>query len=208
MRRLSLFLMLFGCFSAFGQANDVWNDLMKGNGRYVAGHLVYAKLVQQREAVAEKQRPPVTVLSCADSRVPPELAFDHSVGDLFVVRVAGNVSDAFALASIEYAVVKGWTKVIVVMGHQRCGAVEEAVKHTPPEKLTPSLLALVDRIRASFYGSSCKDGDLDCAIQHNARTSAQSLLSSEIIRNAVHSGKLTIIPAYYSLDSGEVKRLD
>ena len=128
---------------------DEWSDLMRGNRRYVRGHLVYSHLRAQRRATSKDQRPPVTIISCSDSRVPPELMFDQTVGDVFVVRVAGNVIDDFNLASVEYAVANKWTKLIVVIGHEYCGAVKEAISNET-EFGSPSLDALVAKIRETF----------------------------------------------------------
>jgi len=176
---------------------------MKGNADFVHGKLLYQHLDQQRDATAEHQHPPVTVLSCADSRVPPELMFDQSVGDLFVIRVAGNVSDPFNLASIEYAVANGWTKMIVVIGHENCGAVKAALSSDPAP--SPSLEALILKIRENLGG---KKPPLKEAVEMNARATAHELVAkSEIVRKAVADKKVQIVTAYYSFD-GKVRRLD
>lgn len=182
---------------------DLWQTLMHGNDNYVHGKLLYQHLDHQREQTAEKQKPPVTVVSCSDSRVPPELMFDQSVGDLFVIRVAGNVVDPFNLASVEYAVHNGWTKMIVVIGHESCGAVKAALSHDPPG--SPSLEALVEKIRDNL---DHKEPPVKEAIEINARATAHQLVTdSEIIRKAVADGKVKIVTAYYSFD-GKVRRLD
>ena len=121
-----------------------WQTLMAGNATYVAGALPYTDLAARRDETAGGQHPPVTILSCSDSRVPPELVFGRTVGDLFVVRVAGEVADSFAIASIEYAIEHDWTKLIVVMGHEECGAVVAAL--SPDDPPTASLVILVQRI--------------------------------------------------------------
>jgi carbonic anhydrase len=189
----------------------LWKALLTGNLKYEAGEITYTGLQKERKDLAKKQEPPVTILSCSDSRVPPELVFNQSLGSLFVVRVAGNVADELALASIEYAVAKKWTKLIVVLGHENCGAVGEALEHTNPP--TPSLVALVDRIRASFVGIAWNGGgetDLTKrAVQANARASAAWLTAhSPTIRDAVIAGTVKIIPAYYTMESGEVTAID
>ena len=181
----------------------LWNALMSGNQRYVSGSIAFRSLRERRDSTAAHQHPPVTVLSCADSRVPPELIFDHTVGDLFVIRVAGNVADVFALASIEYAIANGYTSLIVVMGHEACGAVNAAL--AAGEAPTPSLQALVERIRESFDGID--RGNVRAAVEANTRHAAESLTrNSEVIRQAVEAGKVKIVPAYYAFD-GSVKRL-
>ena len=154
----------------------------------------------------EGQDPKVTILACADSRVPPELLFDQSLGRLFVVRVAGNVADPFEIASIEYAISKDWTRTIIVIGHQKCGAVEAAMEKGQPG--TPALDALVARIRESFV--VYKPQNLDEAIKGNAKFTVDYLLEhSETIRNAVHREKnpVEIFAAYYDMKTGLVTKL-
>lgn len=191
-----------------------WQKLMLGNATYVAGAMTYNGLAARRAATAGDQtppvgqKPPVTVLSCSDSRVPPELIFGRTVSDLFVVRVAGNVASQFDIASIEYAIAKGWTKLIVVMGHERCGAVEAALD--PADPGTPSLVALVQRIRESFVGwQTWPEAErLDRGIKANAFGSAAYLLAhSTVIREAVLNHQVGLVVAYYKLASGQVKEL-
>jgi len=188
--------------------DSLWTQLHDGNLMFMAGAIPYTHLDDARTATTTEQKPPVLVLSCADSRVPPELVFARGIGDLFVVREAGNVADTFGIASIEYAVAHHWTKVIVVLGHERCGAVTEALKKKDPD--TPSLLALVTRIRKSFEGKlkGKKRDDVREAVILNAKASADYVVShSKVIGNAVRSGEVKIIVAYYNLTSGEVTRI-
>jgi carbonic anhydrase len=187
---------------------SLWNDLMRGNTVYKGGSLPYTGIAGARERTADKQNPPVTVLSCSDSRVPPELVFGRTVGDLFVVRVAGNVADPFEIASIEYAIDHNWTKLIVVMGHQNCGAVVEALKTDDPP--TPSLVSLVQRIRESFVGLPLwpEKDRVERGVKANALSSAAYLLAhSTVIRKAVLDKRVGLIVAYYKLESGEVEVL-
>jgi carbonic anhydrase len=190
--------------------SSLWTQLINGNTVYKRGALPYTDIDDARDRTAEKQKPPVTVLSCSDSRVPPELIFARTVGDLFVVRVAGNAPSTFDIASIEYAIDHDWTKLIVVMGHEKCGAVEAALDPNDPP--TPSLVALVQRIRESFIGWQTWTGPesdrVEKAVKANARSSAAYLLAhSTVIRKAVLDGKVGLIVAYYKLESGEVEEL-
>jgi carbonic anhydrase len=181
----------------------IWQSLMDGNRAYVAGRITYDHLADQRHKSADHQNPPVTVLSCADSRVPPELIFNRSIDQLFVIRVAGNVADDFDVASTEFAIANGYTKLIVVLGHDSCGAVKAALDNGEPP--TPSLAVLVKRIRSSWVQ---KPATLDAAIAANARSSAKYLVDhSKVIRDAVDSKKVAIVTAVYHLDSGVVERL-
>jgi len=167
-------------------------------------------LVSLRHKLVSGQSPKAIILSCSDSRVGPELIFDQGLGDLFVVRTAGNVADAVALGSIEYAVDHLHSTVLVVLGHQKCGAVNAACSG---EKMpSPNLAAIVERINPAVAQakSYAKADDLvESAIKENVHQSASDLLAnSEIIRDAVKSGKLTVIEAEYELDAGRVVRLN
>lgn len=184
---------------------SLWPQLMKGNAAYMGGAIDYTQLGDARNATAGKQEPPVTVLSCSDSRVQPELLFHRGIGDLFVVRAAGNVADTFGIASIEYGIAHHWTKVIVVLGHEECGAVIAALEKKDPS--TPSLRALVYRIRRSFRGLGKRD-DVHSAVIANAKASADYLVAhSRLIRRAVRNGEVKIVVAYYELGSGEVTKI-
>jgi carbonic anhydrase len=191
-------------------STQLWNALMAGNQYYVDGNIAFPGLTLDRETTAPKQNPPVTILSCADSRVPPELAFYRTVGDLFVAREAGNVADEFTIASIEFAILNRYTRMIVVLGHEDCGAVVSAIKNEAP---TDSLRALVDRIQDSFPDPHCTNpADPQCVkelVMVNTRDSVKELVAaSPTIRTAVcgPSPTATLIPAYYnSLVSGRVE---
>jgi len=191
-------------------ADAVWATLMAGNARFVAGKPRTHELVSLRSKLASGQNPNVIILSCSDSRVSPELIFDQSLGDLFVVRTAGNIADRVALGSIEYAVDHIHSPLLVVMGHQKCGAVSAACSG---EKMpSANLDAIVEKInpavtQAKTYAKA--DDLLESAIKENVQQSAKDVLAnSEIIRDAVKSGKLKVIEAEYQLDSGAVVRLN
>jgi carbonic anhydrase len=191
-------------------SEQLWNTLMKGNDAYVGGSIGYGGLVIDREKTGSSQNPPVTILSCADSRVPPELAFHRTVGDLFITREAGNVADEFTIASIEYGILNNWTRMIVVLGHESCGAVEAAIAGGGG---TDPLKSLVARIQKSFPKEGhCKDPkDPQCvhdSVVLNARASAKYLSGhSETIHTAVcgPSPTVTVVTAYYNLVSGRVE---
>ncbi|HKR64745.1 MAG TPA: carbonic anhydrase, partial [Thermoanaerobaculia bacterium] len=153
---------------------------------------------------------PMTILSCSDSRVPPELVFNQSLGTLFVIRSAGSIADTYGLASIEYAISEGYTHLIVVLGHENCGAVKASMGAGDPE--SPHLLALATQIRQSFVGVKWDPKDPEAvkhAVEANTRASVAALLAqSRVIRDAAMSGKLKIVAAYYDLDTGEVTTLN
>jgi carbonic anhydrase len=188
-------------------ADQIWNDLESGNRRFAAGKSESRNLVARRKELAKTQNPRVAVLSCADSRVPPELVFDEGLGDLFVVRSAGENADPLAVGSLEYAVEHLGTVVIVVMGHQSCGAVKAACSGEKAD--SPNLEAVVTPITASCTKvDKSKPDSIDLAIRDHVHNVAQELLAkSAILKKAADEGKLTIIEAYYSLDTGEVTKL-
>jgi carbonic anhydrase len=191
-------------------ADAVWAELMAGNRRFVADKPRAHALIALRRKLASGQSPHVIVLACSDSRVPPEVIFDQSLGDLFVVRTAGNVADAVALGSIEYAVDHFHSPLLVVLGHQKCGAVTAACSG---EKMpSRNLDAIVEKInpavtQAKTYAKA--DDLVESAIRENVRQSAKDVLAnSEILRKAVKSGKLKVIEGEYLLGTGSVVRLD
>ena len=206
MRRLLRdgFLLLLLAIPAAAQSGDeLWQSLIEGNRAYVGGTVTFDHLIDLRQHSADHQNPPVTILSCSDSRVPPELIFNRSLDQLFVIRVAGNIAGTFELASIEYAIANGYTKLIVVLGHENCGAVKAAI--AGGDAPTPSLEALLQRIRRSFHA---KPATVRAAVEANAHASADHLLAnSKVIREAVRSGKVGLVAAYYNLTSGVVERI-
>lgn len=201
MRKIVLLVLVALSFTFAVQAQTadaLWSDLMAGNARFVEGKLDYCALAQLRNATAGGQSPPTAILSCADSRVPAELVFDRSIGELFVVRVAGNVDDRFGIASLEYAVSKGWTKLIVVMGHSECGAVSASLNPPDEGKPTPSLYALILRIRSSF--TTPKPSLREATIMNIDYTAAQ------LARNPILQ-RVPIVKAYYDVATGKVERI-
>ena len=182
---------------------------MAGNSRFVAGKPQPRALISLRQRLASGQSPKVIILSCSDSRVGPELIFDQSLGDIFAVRTAGNVADPIALGSIEYAVDHIHSPLLLVLGHQKCGAVSAAC--SGDKMPSPNLQAIVEKInpavtQAKTYAKA--DDLVESAVKENVRQSAKDVLAnSEIIRDAVNSGKLRVIEAEYELDTGKVVRL-
>ena len=181
---------------------EVVQRLKKGNDRFVADKLD-GKLQDssRRESLTGGQNPYAIILSCADSRVVPELAFDAGLGELFVVRVAGNIADTSSIGSIEYAVAHIGSPVIVVLGHQSCGAVTAAVSGGDNGYNLNILLShITPALSASGEGAAVND-----VVKKNAEMTATELMSrSAIIKGAVDDGKLKILPAYYNLDSGKI----
>ncbi|MBK6942303.1 MAG: hypothetical protein IPH13_19170 [Planctomycetes bacterium] len=187
----------------------IWSELLAGNQRFVAGTPATRELVASRTELAKGQHPTTIVLACADSRVAPELVFDQSLGDLFVVRTAGNIADEVALGSIEYAIEHLGARVLVVLGHEHCGAVKAAASGaTMP---TPNLQAIVDRIAPALDDVrpfAVADQLAELGVAANVHRSAGDLIvNSPIVHEAIEHGSITLIRAVYRLESGEVVRL-
>jgi carbonic anhydrase len=178
--------------------------LMAGNARYVAGDMASFKadLGRLRAATAEKQEPFAAVLSCADSRVPVELVFDQSIGDVFVTRVAGNVASPEIIASLEYGAVVLGTRVIVVLAHQGCGAIKAAVGgQAVPGQISALYAPLQVAVEQGHH-------DYEATARINARIQAALLASaSPVLAGLIGEGKLKVAAAYYSLASGKVDLL-
>ena len=190
-------------------ADQVWAILMAGNGRFVSGKPRTRALVSLRHKLASAQSPNVIVLSCSDSRTAPELIFDQSLGDLFVVRTAGNVADPVALGSIEYAVDHIHSPLLVVLGHQKCGAVSAACSgEKMPSRNLDAIMEKINPAVAQAKSYAKADDLIESAVKENVQQSAKDVLaSSAIVRDAVKAGKLSVIEAEYQLDTGKVVRL-
>jgi carbonic anhydrase len=163
-----------------------------------------------RSDLAAGQHPKAIVVACADSRVPPELIFHQGLGDLFVERVAGNVAVSAVIASAEYAVEHLGARVLMVMGHHKCGAVAAAVDQVTspaPAALTPDLTKLVDEIKPAVLAAQAKPTTTDLAhdaVHANARLVAKNLLASDVIREKFEAGELKIVVSVYDLATGVV----
>jgi carbonic anhydrase len=181
------------------------SKLKEGNGRYISGNLQHpGQTTERRAELAKDQHPFAVILSCSDSRVPPEIVFDQGLGDLFVVRVAGNVIDDHGLGSIEYAVDHLGARLIVVLGHQSCGAVKAAKETIAAKGKAPGhIQSLVTAIQP-VVETTAKD-DLDTTVKANVKHVVQALRSSKpILKAKVDSGEVQVIGGYYSLDTGAV----
>ncbi len=191
------------------EATELWGNLVTGNRRFVEGTPAEHALVDVREQLADAQHPRIVVLGCSDSRVGPETVFDTGLGELFVVRSAANVVDPVGLGSIEYALQRYHPKLLVVLGHSRCGTVEAALDGE--EMPSPSMQALMRRIAPSveLLRDDPAGGDrLQRAIEANVRQSARDLVTySSIVGDAVASGKVGLVQTCYRVESGEIVRL-
>ena len=186
---------------------DAMHRLVDGNERFVqekmaAGH----RDASRRAELAGGQRPFAVVLGCADSRVPPELVFDQGLGDLFVIRVAGEVAPAEVIGSIEYALEHLGCRTVIVLGHERCGAVEAALGTAAPHAHVGTI---VRRIRAAIAPVRSRPGDaLDNAVRANVAASVNEVRSSKpLLAPAVQKGDVKVVGGRYDLDTGVVEIL-
>ena len=187
--------------------------LKEGNERFVQGQSTQTiqSIISQRNASVEGQKPFAVILGCSDSRVPAELVFDQGLGDLFVIRVAGNVVAPSQIGSVEYAVSMFGTPLVVVLGHSNCGAVDatiQAIKN-PDEPASISIQSIVKRIKPALepmlINQSIDQVKVNDVVAANIKKSvAQLLSSSEIIESRVDNQQLQVLGAYYDLETGQV----
>ncbi len=215
---------------------DAISRLKEGNGRFTAGNMQHPhessderkymaansyenagaislgmtseQAAKRRAELAKSQHPFAIILSCSDSRVPPELVFDAGLGDLFVVRVAGNVVNDEGLGSIEYGVDVLGSRLILVLGHQSCGAVDAAMKTIAAKGKAPGhIQSLITALKPVV--DSTPKGDLETTIKANVKHVVDGLRSSTpILKAKVDSGEIKVVGGYYSLDTGAVTFLD
>ena len=179
--------------------------LMQGNSRYVHDALEHPNRTQERrEASAASQAPFAIIVGCADSRVSPEIVFDEGVGDLFVVRVAGNVVGPLELESVEYAALYLHSVVILVLGHESCGAVNAVVQGK-----TKDIESLAKMIAPAVKEAKKSDPDhlLTAAVQANALHMRDLLTRAPAIAKLIQQGKIVVEAAYYDLQTGAVELL-
>ncbi len=183
------------------------DTLMAGNQRFVKDKLQEpGRDPARRLKLAQGQHPFATILACSDSRLPPELIFDQGFGDLFVVRVAGNIVDDSLVGSIEYAVDHLHTPLIMVIGHEKCGAVEatlESIQQHQPAN--GEIEVLVNAITPAVAAAEQRSGDLlDNTVRANAQQSLDTINKSSELTGPLSSGQFKAIAAYYSIDDGRV----
>jgi carbonic anhydrase len=199
--------------TSFGQekpalsAEQALRLLKKGNEKFVADMPAAQNLgAERRRELAKGQNPFAIVLTCADSRVTPEFNFNQGLGDIFVLRVAGNIADPFELGSIEYAVEHLQVPLVVILGHEKCGAVEAALGEQKP---AGNLGKLIDEIHVGSDLPKEKSAALAAAVKNNARNQAETLTKrSEVIKEFVEHKRLQVVSGVYSLTTGKVEWLE
>jgi carbonic anhydrase len=200
-------------------ARDSLKRLQDGNLRFVSNTRGSDAFVGQtrRVEVAAGQEPFAIILGCSDSRVPAEIVFDQGLGDLFVIRVAGNIVAPSQVGSVEFAAERYRTRLVVVLGHSQCGAILATLEELrrPSEKQSRNLQSIVDRIRPSVVGlletDAAKDPDalVKQAVRANIRASADHLRhGSELLEQLIRDDGLLVVGAEYSLETGAVEFFD
>jgi len=197
-------------------AEEALRRLRKGNKRFVSDSSIFNKISHKsrHHSLTEDQDPFAIILGCSDSRAPSEIIFDQGLGDLFVIRVAGNIVAPSQIGSIEFAVEKFGTRLVVVMGHSRCGAILATLEGLgqPLEGQSRSLRSIVDRIRPSLISLDIDQDPetlLQQAVHANIHSSVHQLQhESKILKNLVKKGNLLVLGAEYSLETGIVNFFD
>lgn len=198
--------------SSPGSPKAAYERLMEGNRRWVTGALQHPdRDPTRRELLATKQQPYGVVLSCIDSRVPPELVFDTGLGDLFVMRTGGVAVGPIVTGSVEYGPMTSGTPLIVVLGHQRCGAVSAAYKALREGEPLPGNLQAIERALRPAYEQSVRQsgGDpVETMAKAQVKLTADALRGNRDLAPMVGKGDLAVVSAYYSLDTGKVDILN
>lgn len=200
-------------------ARQALDRLREGNARFVADTPSHATVARRthREDLVDGQEPFAIILGCSDSRVPAEIVFDQGLGDLFVIRVAGNIVAPSQVGSVEFAASKFNTRLVVVLGHSRCGAIQATIEELqrPSERQSRNLSSIVDRVRPSVETLLAAGLHHDPqalardAVRANVRMSASQLRhGSELLESLIAHEGLVVIGAEYSLESGVVDFFD
>lgn len=180
--------------------------LKDGNERFATFKMKHPNLsAEHRGRLANGQHPFAVIVSCSDSRIPPELIFDQGLGDIFVIRNAGNVLDEHVLGSINYAIEHLGVNLVVVMGHQFCGAVGAAMKE---DKESPLIESIKESIKPAI--EKCKENknlDYDNVIKTNAKMNVDAILDDKELGEYIRKHDVKVLPAYYSISTGKVEFL-
>lgn len=197
-------------------ALEALERLQVGNRRFIEGRQTHRQLSKEsRDEIPADQEPFAIIIGCSDARVPAEIVFDQGIGDLFVIRVAGNVVAPSQVGSVEFAAERFGTQLVVVLGHSLCGAVQATLEqlHQPSDSRSPNLYSIVDRIRPAVEELLELDLDDDAllrtAVRSNVRSSVKQLQhGSKILEQMILAGSLHVVAAEYSLTTGMVEFFD
>ncbi len=202
-RRENQYLINQSVNTEINTPDEALAELKAGNARFLANAMLNTDYKTQIEHTKENQHPHSLILSCLDSRVPPEIIFDQGIGNIFVARVAGNIVDADILGSMEFATKVKGTKLIVVMGHNKCGAVKGAIDNAQLGNLTQ----LVSKIKPAIVHNT-DNNKMDETAQNNVKITIGNIVrDSPVIAELIKEGKVKIVGAYYDIESGKVSFL-
>jgi carbonic anhydrase len=198
-------------------ASEALEQLREGNRRFVSGGPLGHELASEtrRHEWIENQKPFAIILGCSDSRVPAEIVFDQGIGDLFVIRVAGNIVAPSQVGSVEFCAEGFGTRLVVVLGHTQCGAIQATIDELrrPSQDRSRNLRSIVDRIRPAVEPLLADGGDLQTlsrrATRANIRMAADHLRhGSEILEDLIHKRGLVVVGAEYAIETGTVDFFD
>jgi carbonic anhydrase len=198
-------------------AQEALERLQEGNRRFVSHVRSHDALTSQRHELAAGQEPFAIILGCSDSRVPAEIVFDQGLGDLFVIRVAGNIVAPSQVGSVEFAAARFGTRLVVVLGHSQCGAVLATLEELqrPTDSQSPNLRSIVDRVRPSVEALLATElrHDADAllreAVRANIRASAGHLRhGSAVLEQLIQNDGLIVVGGEYSVETGVVRFFD
>ena len=215
--RLSRFIIVVLCtigltgLAYAGAGEDSLSKLQDGNRRFTSCEPAQKDVCDnRRQELTKGQHPFATVLSCSDSRVSPEILFDEGLGDVFIVRDAGNIVDPTTLGSIEYGAEHLHTPLLVILGHESCGAVQAALdaKGKPEGNIGAIIKKIMPAVKTAKKAKKSRDETLNLAVQENVKNTYKDIMKSKIIRELVHEGKLKIVAAEYYLGTGKVELID
>jgi carbonic anhydrase len=210
---LALFVVvLFSGFVFAGSAGDeALQKLMDGNKRYVSGSLMKKDIgeTKRKELSTKGQKPFAIVLTCSDSRVPPEILFDQGLGDIFIIRVAGNVVDPIVLRSIEYGAEHLNAPLLFILGHTKCGAVTATLElletKGEPCPLAKKIMPAAEKAKKK---GGTKDEVLETAIKENVKNVYEDVMKSKIISHLVQEDKLKIVAGEYNITTGKIEMME
>ncbi len=209
---LVVVVFISGAVYAKGNLDDSWGKLMQGNSRYVSGQTSKkASGDAFRKELAKGQHPYAVVVACSDSRVSPSIIFDEGLGNIFVVRTAGNIVDPTAIGSVEYGVEHLHAPLVVVLGHESCGAVTAAVesKGEPEGNIGAILKKIMPAVKKAKSTVKKDDNLIYASTIENVRNVAGEIVKkSKIISNEMHEGKVKVVGAYYAISTGKVEAVE
>ncbi|MBI5188627.1 MAG: carbonic anhydrase [Nitrospirae bacterium] len=215
--RILMALFVIAIFAGFvfaggEKGEEALQKLMDGNKRFVSGNLSQKDLSDaKRKELAKGQKPFAIVVTCSDSRVSPELLFDQGLGEIFVIRVAGNVIDPIAIGSIEYAAEHLHAPLLIVLGHEKCGAVAATLeaKGKPEGNIGAIVKKITPAAKKAKEKGGTEDEILQTAIKENVKNTCREIVKkSKIIYHLVHNGELKIVAGEYSLTTGNVELIE